>query len=76
MQTDIDSWDIRLATKQTALTRQFASLEVSLSKLQNQSSWLAGQINALSSELGRLTVPLAASPPAPSTRQHPRKEPT
>jgi flagellar hook-associated protein 2 len=49
MQTDIDGWDIRLADKRAGLTRQFTALEVSLSKLKNQSSWLAGQVNALSS---------------------------
>ncbi len=47
MQHNIDDWDIRLATKKDALTRQFTALEVSLSKLQNQSSWLTGQVNAL-----------------------------
>jgi flagellar hook-associated protein 2 len=49
MQDSIAAWDNRLATKKDALTRQFAALEVSLSKLQNQSSWLSGQINSLPS---------------------------
>ncbi len=47
MQTSIDDWDVRLATKQAAYNRQFTALEVSLSKLNNQSSWLTGQVNAL-----------------------------
>ncbi|MGA8210472.1 MAG: flagellar filament capping protein FliD [Nocardioidaceae bacterium] len=49
MQDRIADWDVRLATKQSALNRQYAALEVSLGKLNNQSSWLSGQINALSS---------------------------
>jgi flagellar hook-associated protein 2 len=49
MQKTIDDWDIRLANKKDGLTRQFTALEVSLSKLQNQSSWLSGQLNSLSS---------------------------
>jgi flagellar hook-associated protein 2 len=48
MQTDIDGWDIRLASKQAALTHQFTALEVSLNRLKNQSSWLAGQISSMS----------------------------
>jgi flagellar hook-associated protein 2 len=49
MQDSIADWDVRLATKKDALSRQFAALEVSLSKMQNQASWLSGQINSLSS---------------------------
>jgi flagellar hook-associated protein 2 len=49
MQDSIADWDIRLATKKDALGRQFAALEVALSKLQNQASWLSGQIAQLPS---------------------------
>lgn len=45
----IADWDVRLSTRQSALQKQFSNLEVALSKLQNQSSWLAGQISSLSS---------------------------
>jgi flagellar hook-associated protein 2 len=44
----IDNWDLRLATHKTALQLQYTNLETSLSKLKNQSSWLAGQLSALS----------------------------
>lgn len=47
MEEDIASWDVRLDTRQEALKRQYAALEVALGKLQNQSSWLAGQIGSL-----------------------------
>ena len=43
----IDAWDDRLALRKAALTRQFSSLETALSKMQSQSSWLAGQIASL-----------------------------
>jgi flagellar hook-associated protein 2 len=49
MQDSIADWDIRLATRKEALTRQFSALEVSLSKMQNQASWLSGQIAQLPS---------------------------
>ena len=49
MQDGIVDWDVRLATRRGALTRRFASLEVSLSTMQNQASWLAGQIAQLPS---------------------------
>lgn len=43
----IASWDQRLELRRRALERQFSGLEVALSKLRNQSTWLAGQINGL-----------------------------
>jgi flagellar hook-associated protein 2 len=48
LNAQISSWDIRLKTKQDALQRQFASLEVALGTLKNQSNWLAGQLGSLS----------------------------
>lgn len=44
----IDSWDIRLTTRQEALQRQFSNLEVALGKMKDQSNWLAGQLSGLS----------------------------
>ena len=49
IQERIDSWDLRLAKRKEALTRQFTAMETSLSSLRNQSTWLAGQINSLPS---------------------------
>jgi flagellar capping protein FliD len=43
----IAAWDLRLAKRKEALTRQFTFMETSLSSLRNQSTWLAGQINSL-----------------------------
>ncbi len=38
MNDQIDNWDIRLATRKAALSKQFAGLETSLSSMKNQSS--------------------------------------
>ncbi len=43
----ISNWDIRLSSRRQALQRQYAALETSLGKLQNQSSWLSGQLSGL-----------------------------
>ena len=45
----IDAWDLRLAKRKETLTRQFTAMETALSSLQNQSTWLAGQISQLPS---------------------------
>lgn len=42
--TQIDSWTDRLTDRRATLQRQYSALETSLSKLQSQSSWLAGQL--------------------------------
>lgn len=47
--TQIESWDRRLELRRGALQRTYSALEVSLSKLQTQSSWLAGQLAGLPS---------------------------
>ena len=47
IQSKIEAWDIRLAKRKEMLTRQFTAMETALSALRNQSTWLAGQINAL-----------------------------
>lgn len=46
---DIAAWDNRLAIRRTSLERQYAALETTLSSLQSQSSWLSGQLSALTS---------------------------
>ncbi|HET8615245.1 MAG TPA: flagellar filament capping protein FliD [Actinomycetales bacterium] len=45
----IADWDVRLQQRQDTLKRTYSALEVSLSQLKSQSSWLAGQLNGLSS---------------------------
>jgi flagellar hook-associated protein 2 len=44
----IADWDLRLAARRDALTRQFSAMETALSSLKNQSNWLAGQLGSLS----------------------------
>jgi flagellar hook-associated protein 2 len=43
----IDAWDVRLESRKQALTRQFSAMEVALGRLQDQSSWLTGQLGSL-----------------------------
>lgn len=45
----VDAWDVRLASREAALRRQYANLERALGALQSQSTWLAGQIAGLPS---------------------------
>jgi flagellar hook-associated protein 2 len=45
----MDDFDSRLTARQAALKAQFASLESTISKWHDQSSWLSGQIDALKS---------------------------
>ena len=49
IQDRIANWDLRLAKREETLTRQFTAMETALSHAENQSSWLAGQINSLPS---------------------------
>jgi flagellar hook-associated protein 2 len=49
IQDRIDAWDLRLAQRKQTLTHQFTAMETALSSMRNQSSWLAGQLNSLSS---------------------------
>jgi len=49
MNNDISDWDVRLAQQRTTLEQQYSQLEVSLGKLKNQGTWLAGQIASLPS---------------------------
>lgn len=45
--TRIADWDVRLQTRKETLQRTYTALEVSLSQLKSQSSWLAGQLSSL-----------------------------
>lgn len=47
--TQIEDWDRRLAIRKESLQRTYSALEVTLSNMQSQSSWLAGQLSSLSS---------------------------
>ncbi|QHT58103.1 flagellar filament capping protein FliD [Cellulomonas sp. H30R-01] len=46
--TQIDAWDRRLEVRRESLQKTYSALEVTLSNLQSQSSWLAGQLSSLS----------------------------
>ncbi|WP_336921767.1 flagellar filament capping protein FliD [Aquipuribacter sp. SD81] len=52
LQAQIESWDRRLELRRETLQRQFSALEVSLGRLQSQSTWLSGQIAGLNASLG------------------------
>lgn len=45
----MDAFDARLTARQEVLKAQFASLEATISKLNDQRSWLTGQLGALQS---------------------------
>jgi len=47
MGTRIEDWGRRLALRKETLQRTYAALEVTMSNLTSQSSWLAGQIETL-----------------------------
>lgn len=47
--TQIEDWDRRLALRRESLQRTYSALEVTLSNLQAQSSWLSGQLAGLPS---------------------------
>ncbi|MDM8083398.1 flagellar filament capping protein FliD [Cellulomonas cellasea] len=44
----IASWDLRLASRREGLQKTYSALEVTLSNLQSQSSWLSSQLASLS----------------------------
>lgn len=48
MNDQVTAWDTRLELRRETLQRIYSNLEVSLSKMQQQSSWLAGQLSGLS----------------------------
>ncbi|WP_182113952.1 MULTISPECIES: flagellar filament capping protein FliD [unclassified Actinotalea] len=47
MGSQIEGWDRRLEVRRQSLSRTYAALEVTLNKMQSQSSWLAGQLASL-----------------------------
>lgn len=49
IESRIAAWDLRLVQRRETLTRQFTAMETALSSMKNQSTWLAGQLNSLSS---------------------------
>ncbi len=48
LESNIEAWDTRLELRRTSLERTYSALEVALSKMQSQSTWLAGQLSSLS----------------------------
>ena len=46
--TQIDEMEARLARKQETMTNRFVAMEVAMQKIQSQSSWLTGQVEAAS----------------------------
>jgi flagellar hook-associated protein 2 len=46
--TQIAEMEARLARKQEMMTNRFVQMELALQKIQSQSSWLAGQVDAAS----------------------------
>lgn len=52
MGTQIEAWDRRLELRRAGLQKTYSGLEVALSKMQSQSSWLAGQLAGLSANNG------------------------
>ena len=49
LQSRIDAWDVRLLAIKKRYDRQFAALDTAMSRMNSQSSWLAGQIKSLPS---------------------------
>jgi flagellar hook-associated protein 2 len=47
--TQIDGWDIRLASRRSTLERTYSAMEVQLSNMNAQSAWLTAQVSALTS---------------------------
>lgn len=47
LNASVEAWDLRLELRRNTLTRQFTALDVALSRMNSQSTWLAGQISSL-----------------------------
>lgn len=47
LESSIEAWDLRLELRRTSLERTYTALEVALSNMQSQSTWLAGQLAGL-----------------------------
>lgn len=48
MNNQIEDWNVRLVTRRSTLERTYSALEVQLSKMNSQSSWLTSQLAGLS----------------------------
>lgn len=48
LDSQIASWDTRLAVREKSLRDQFTAMETALGQMRSQSQWLAGQISSLS----------------------------
>ncbi|WP_104201361.1 flagellar filament capping protein FliD [Cryobacterium sp. Y29] len=51
--TQIESWDVRLASRRSTLERTYSAMEVQLSNMNAQSAWLTAQVEGLSSSNGK-----------------------
>lgn len=49
----VAGWDTRLEIRRLALEKTYASLEVAMSKMQSQSSWLSAQLEGLNASSGK-----------------------
>lgn len=47
LNNQVSEWDMRLELRKTALQKQFSNLEIAMGKMQQQSSWLSGQLAGL-----------------------------
>ena len=47
--TQIDGWDVRLASRRSTLERTYSAMEVQLSNMNAQSAWLTAQVSSLTS---------------------------
>ena len=47
-QDRIDAFELRIASRETTIRRQFTAMETALHQLQSQGNWLAGQLGGLS----------------------------
>ncbi|MEV4344213.1 flagellar filament capping protein FliD [Actinoplanes sp. NPDC049596] len=45
--SQIENWDLRLEARKASLQKTYSDLEVSLGKMKQQSTWLAGQLSGL-----------------------------
>lgn len=50
LQTQIDSWDLRLESRRSILSRQFSGLEVALQRIQTQGGYLASAISGMNAQ--------------------------
>lgn len=48
LETQVESWDRRLALREATLSRQFSGMEVALQRLKSQGGWLSAQLGSMS----------------------------